>query len=186
MHELAEWDSFYVIVGSGAGALIGLQFVVMTLVAERPIPRAVDAAGAYLTPTVIYFCAALLLSAILRMPWRAATAPAWLCGLMGVAGIIYTLVIGQRMRDLMRTRTGYRAEFEDWLCYFVIPLAAYLALAGSAVAAPAYTREALFGFGIVTLVLLFTGIHNAWDSVSYHLRTRTGREAPPDRDDAGA
>jgi len=30
MRELAEWDSFYVIVGSAAGALIGLQFVVMT------------------------------------------------------------------------------------------------------------------------------------------------------------
>ena len=25
--QLAQWDSFYVIVGSAAGALIGLQFV---------------------------------------------------------------------------------------------------------------------------------------------------------------
>ena len=33
MAELAGWDSLYVIVGSAAGALIGLQFVVMTLVA---------------------------------------------------------------------------------------------------------------------------------------------------------
>jgi len=36
MSELAKWDSFYVIVGSAAGALIGLQFVVITLIAERP------------------------------------------------------------------------------------------------------------------------------------------------------
>ncbi|PYR18792.1 MAG: hypothetical protein DMF98_25350 [Acidobacteria bacterium] len=36
MSEFAEWDSFYVIVGSAAGALIGLQFVVLTLIAERP------------------------------------------------------------------------------------------------------------------------------------------------------
>jgi hypothetical protein len=34
--ELAEWNSFYVIVGSSAGALIGLQFVVMALIAETP------------------------------------------------------------------------------------------------------------------------------------------------------
>ena len=27
--ELAGWDSFYVIIGSAAGALIGLQFVVI-------------------------------------------------------------------------------------------------------------------------------------------------------------
>ena len=39
MAELGAWDSFYVIVGSAAGALIGLQFVVMTLVAARPLPH---------------------------------------------------------------------------------------------------------------------------------------------------
>ena len=41
MSELAPWDSFCVIVGSAAGALIGLQFVVMTLIAERPPLREV-------------------------------------------------------------------------------------------------------------------------------------------------
>ena len=35
MHELAKWDGFYVIVGSAAGALIGLQFVVMTLIGRK-------------------------------------------------------------------------------------------------------------------------------------------------------
>jgi hypothetical protein len=30
MSELAAWDSFHVIVGSAAGGLIGLQFVVLT------------------------------------------------------------------------------------------------------------------------------------------------------------
>ncbi len=36
MPELAKWDNFYVIVGSAAGALIGLQFVVLTLIADKP------------------------------------------------------------------------------------------------------------------------------------------------------
>ena len=36
MPALTEWENFYVIVGSSAGALIGLQFVVITLIAERP------------------------------------------------------------------------------------------------------------------------------------------------------
>ena len=30
MAELDKWDSFYIIVGPAAGALIGLQFVVLT------------------------------------------------------------------------------------------------------------------------------------------------------------
>jgi hypothetical protein len=33
--EFEVWESFYAIVGAAAGALIGLQFVVMTLIAER-------------------------------------------------------------------------------------------------------------------------------------------------------
>ena len=35
MSTLADWNSFYVIVGSSAGALIGLQFVILALIAER-------------------------------------------------------------------------------------------------------------------------------------------------------
>ena len=45
MPEITEWDSFYIIVGPSAGALIGLQFVVMALIAERP-PLRVEEAGA--------------------------------------------------------------------------------------------------------------------------------------------
>jgi hypothetical protein len=45
MKLLSEWANFYVIVGSAAGALIGLQFVVVTLIAERP-PRNANEAGA--------------------------------------------------------------------------------------------------------------------------------------------
>ena len=40
MPEFNEWESFYVLVGGAAGALIGLQFVVMTLIADRPPLRA--------------------------------------------------------------------------------------------------------------------------------------------------
>jgi hypothetical protein len=59
--ELAAWDSFYVIVGSTARALIGLPFVVVMLIVERsPLP-----AAAFATPTIVYFGTALL-SALLR------------------------------------------------------------------------------------------------------------------------
>jgi len=38
----------------------------------------------------------------------------------------------------------------------------------SALEAPSHTREALFGVGAVALLLLFIGIHIAWDNVAYH------------------
>jgi len=30
-------------------------------------------------------------------------------------------------------------------------------------------HEALFGIGAAALLLLFIGIHNAWDAVTYHV-----------------
>jgi hypothetical protein len=46
-------------------------------------------------------------------------------------------------------------------------------LAVSAYAARSHLREALFGVGAAVLLLLFIGIHNAWDAVMYHVFVRT-------------
>ena len=165
MPELAQWDSFYVIVGSAAGALIGLQFVVMTLIAERPALRAAEAGAAFATPTVIHFGAALFLAALLRVPWQSIIVAATLWGLMGFVGVAYAVIVAWRMR----AQTVYQPEFEDWLFHVVLPLAAYAMLALSAFEAPYHAREALFGVGAAALLLLFIGIHNAWDGVAYHV-----------------
>jgi hypothetical protein len=51
MTATAGWENFYVIVGSSAGALIGLQFVVITLIADMPIAeRGAQASSAFATP----------------------------------------------------------------------------------------------------------------------------------------
>jgi len=176
MPELAEWDSFYVIVGSAAGALIGLQFVVMTLIAERPPIRAAEAGAAFATPTIVHFGAALLLSALLRAPWPTITPAAALWGVMGFGGAVYAVIVARRMQ----TQAVYEPEFEDWLFHALLPLAAYAILALSAFAATSHTREALFGVGAAALLLLFIGIHNAWDAVAYHVfvNTRDKHAAP--------
>jgi hypothetical protein len=163
--ELAAWDGFYVIVGSAAGALVGLQFVVMTLIAERPTIRAADAGAAFGTPTIVHFSAALLLSALLHAPWQTIVVPAALCVLIGGGGAVYAVIVVRRMRR----QTVYEPEFEDWLFHVVLPFAAYAILALSAFAALAHAREALFGVGAAALLLLFIGIHNAWDAVAYHV-----------------
>jgi hypothetical protein len=165
MSDLAAWDSFYVIVGSAAGALIGLQFVVVTLIADRPPLRVADAGAAFATPTIVHFGSALLLSALLRAPWQTISLAAALWGLMGLSGVAYTVIVGRRVRR----QNVYQPEFEDWLFHVVLPLTAYVMLAISAFAARFYTREVLFAVGAAALLLLFIGIHNAWDSVAYHV-----------------
>src|SRR5262245_65003485 len=96
MSEFAKWDSFYLIIGSAAGALIGLQFVVMTLVAQRPPVRAAEAGAAFATPTIVHFGAALLLSALLRAPWQSITLAAAVVGVVGVIGVAYALIVARR------------------------------------------------------------------------------------------
>src|ERR1019366_7033350 len=85
MTALAGWENFYVIVGSSAGALIGLQFVVITLIADMPIaPGQAQAGDAFATPTVVHFAAVLLLSAIVSAPWRGIGGAAVLWALLGL------------------------------------------------------------------------------------------------------
>jgi hypothetical protein len=178
MAELAEWDSFYVIVGSAAGALIGLQFVVMTLIAVQPPVNAGEAGPAFATPTIVHFAVDLFLAALLRAPWPTIVPIAILWGVIGLGGVVYTAIVALRMRR----QIVYRAEFEDWLFHAALPLGAYLLLAASAVPALSHAREALFGVGVATLLLLFTGIHNAWDAVAYHVFVNL-RKANAERSD---
>jgi len=165
LQELVEWESFYVIVGSAAGALIGLQFVVMTLIAEKPLLSSAEGGAAYLTPTIVHFGAVLLLSAVLRVPWHAIGGFAVTWGLVGLSGVVYVVIVNRRM---LRQEL-YTAQLEDWLFHAVLPLTAYAILALSALAASSHEREALFAVAIAVLLLLFCGIHNAWDIVSYHV-----------------
>src|ERR671922_2001099 len=121
MAEFAEWESFYVIVGTAAGALIGLQFVVMTLLADRPQLASPEAGAAFATPTIVHFCSALLLSAVLRAPWHGVWPAAAFWGVVGVAGLFYTIVIVRRMRR----QTVYRPDTEDWIFYAALPTVGY-------------------------------------------------------------
>jgi len=154
-----------VIVGAAAGALVGLQFVVITLIADRPRLRMRDAVVAFATPAIVHFTVSLWLSALMRAPWPGIQAPAVLWGVTGLAGFIYTAIITQRMR----TQSVYSPVMEDWIFHAVLPLLAYASLGISAVAVQAQERVCLFTVGGVTLLLLLIGIHNAWDAVTYHV-----------------
>ena len=164
MTELTEWESYYVIVGSVAGALIGLQFVVLTLIAERPPPNAEDGTASFTTPTVVHFSVVVFLAAALSAPWHSVFPIAMLWGLVALFGMIYTGIVIARMRR----QASYEPGFEDWLFHAVLPLVSYVTIGAMAVSAGAHLREALFGVGAAALVLLFIGIHNSWDGVVYY------------------
>ena len=159
----AAWENFYVIVGSSAAALTGLQFVVVTLGAEARSMRDPDSVGAFGTPTIVHFCAVLLTAAILSVPWRSISSAGLSLAACGVAGIVYMVIV---IRRALRQK-GYAPVLEDWLWHCTFPLVAYVTLLAAALALRRDPPHWLLVIGTTALFLLFIGIHNAWDAVTY-------------------
>jgi hypothetical protein len=157
----AAWETFYVIVGSSAAALTGLMFVVMALVPDfRRSEGQIEAFG---TPTVVHFGAVLLLSLILSAPWPTMSGARLALGACGVALVLYMFVVLRRTRR----QTDYKPVFEDWLFHTALPLAAYGGILVAALGLPRRPTLLLFVIGAAAVLLLFVGIHNAWDTVTY-------------------
>jgi hypothetical protein len=165
------WETFYVIVGSSAGALIGLMFVVMALVADFPsTERQIEAFG---TPTLMHFGAVLLLSAILSAPWPSIWSTRLALEAFGATGVVYVLVVLRRARR----QTGYKPVFEDWLFHAALPLLAYAGILAAGSGLSRHPTPLLFVIGAASVLLLFVGLHNAWDTVKYIVVSRWERRA---------
>jgi hypothetical protein len=172
MPLLARWSNFYVVTGSAAAALTGLQFVVIVLGAQAGIGSE-DANRAFGTPTIVHFGAVLLISAMLNAPWTSSSSVALALGAFALTGLVYMLLV---LRHTRRQK-AYVPVLEDWIWHTVLPLGAYAVLFAAAIALGSVPGPALFVVGAVVLLLLFIGIHNAWDAVTYIAISRSRRSS---------
>jgi len=183
--HFAPWGNFYVIVGSSAAALIGVQFVVIALIANLRKLATADSIRAFGTPTVVHLGEALVVSALMSAPWhslaRASIALAT-CGLGGLGYASLAIHRARRQRD-------YKPVWEDWIWYAALPCGAYTALAVAALFLSTTTHTALCVIGAAALGFLLIGIHNAWDTVTYITvdprAATSARVPPPARSPAG-
>jgi hypothetical protein len=170
---LAGWENFYVITGSSAGGLIGLTFVIVTLAGEA---RRVSEEGfrAFVTPTIAHFGVVLAMAAFMSAPHqRIATLSVGFC-LAGIAGLVYCGYIAARMR---RQSSAYLPVREDWIFNVIVPAVLYAGLLVDSVLIWRELPLALYGAAAVSVVLLFTGIRNAWDiAVFMTINRRRKRE----------
>ncbi|MEO7910644.1 MAG: hypothetical protein ABIV47_13420 [Roseiflexaceae bacterium] len=159
---LAHWESFYVITGTAAAALTGLQFIVITLGAQMNRGNA-ETNRAFGTPTIVHFCAVLFIAGIMSAPWPSLAGIALVLGLCGVAGLVYAAVILRTVRH----QTLYTPVLEDWVWHFTLPPLAYAILLFAALMLQNNPTASLFVAATSVLLLLFVGIHNAWDAATF-------------------
>jgi len=162
---LVGWQSYYVIIGSSGAALTGLQFVVMALMAEGPIPSSGGEEGvaAFGSPNIVHFCAALLLSAMLSAPWPEGSGVTTAVDVCGAAGMVYALNVVRRAL----WQNAYKMVVEDWLWHLILPFLAYTTFLVAGLMLPSRPVEALFVAAVSPAALLYIGIHNAWDGITY-------------------
>jgi hypothetical protein len=163
---LTSWQNFYVIIGTAGATLTGLMFVVITLVAQirGQAPASRSGISIFSTPNVAHFGAGLLIAGILSAPWQALWHAALLLGLVGLAGVVWVIIVLWLARHSL---SEYQLVRSDWLWYTVLPLVSYTALLVAAIMLPIQPSLALFVIAAGTMLLLFIGIHNAWDVVTY-------------------
>ncbi len=173
-HALAGWQNFYVIVGSAAGALIGLEFVVIALVtsvAQHLIDR--RTLRAFATPAVVYFTSVVVLAALLNVPHHT-TASLRICLLaFGFLGVVYVSWVTFHLH-----RASYALDLEDRAFYVVAPVASFTALFVAGLVVGSRTLGALDIVAASTVLLLVTGIHNTWDAAVWTIATAATTVAP--------
>jgi len=161
---LKAWETFYFLVGTSAAALIGLQFVVVAFVGESGAATGEETLAAFGTPTVMHLCAVVLVSALLVAPWASLPTAGLFVMLTGLAGLVYSAIVVRRARR----QRNYEPVFEDWLFHAALPLVAYAGVTtAGALVVRRHPTGGLVTLDVAMLVLLFTAIHNAWDTATY-------------------
>ena len=171
VHDLRElltrWESFYVIMGSAAATLTGLQFVVITMITELRRRASETQTATFSTPTVIHFTAALVVSGILSAPWPSLTGPVVSLVVSGAAGVGYAALVLRNALKQQVKRQGYRLVLEDWAWHIVLPAITSASQTIAALLLRRASTGALFVIAGATVLLLLIGIHNAWDTVTF-------------------
>ena len=160
---LATWQTFYILIGTAAATLTGLMFVVVTLLAGVRVPLSSEVFATFNTPNVVHFSIVLLVALVLSTPWQALWMAGALLGFCGLGGATYTVIVVRRVRR----QSDYRPVLEDWLFHTVLPLVSYSTLVIAGILLPGQPTQALFIIAAATVLLLFVGIHNAWDNMTF-------------------
>jgi hypothetical protein len=174
------WDSYFLLLGGAAGALIGLLFVVAGLTSSLDREARLRGASLYLSPVVFHFAVVVVVSAAALEP---RLHPSHLAAIVGVCALTGAIHLGFVTAAIGSRKTPAPPHWSDIWCYGLAPLALYLALAGAAAASALRLSWAAYAVAAASLALLLIGIRNAWDLVTWLAPAATGPEPRPPAND---
>jgi hypothetical protein len=132
---------------------------------------------AFITPTAVHFCSVLAIAALLNVPGQTPSSLGLCLGASGLTGLCYSI---GTIVQLYRNRSRYMPAAEDWIWNALLPTLCYLVLLIAGISAPWHAPATLYATAGVSLLLLFIGIHNAWDIAVWFTAQRQPKssEAP--------
>jgi hypothetical protein len=154
------WHDFYVLIGTAAATLIGAMFVVVSIGSRFMTEERRPHVNAFMTSSVVHLSAVVLTSALVMVPaldWRGV---ALAFGIGGVAGILYSGIVGWRV-------LRGRVDWTDPIWYGLVPLAAYCAFLAAGLSVLLHAVPSIAALAIGPGLLLIAGIRNSWDMIVY-------------------
>ena len=160
-----EWSEFYLLAGSAAAVLIGLIFVVVTLMSDRPRSSMLTGSKLYMGPVVLQVSFVLALSAAALTPAITRGAFAALATVVAAWGLVRGVQSIVGIGALKGTEGA--PHWTDLWFYGVFPSLLYVALAAVAVGFWSGQEWAVHGTAAVTTAVLLLSVRNEWDLVTW-------------------
>ena len=172
-----DWHDFYLLVGTASATLVGLMFVAASIGASIFNADKQSAMSAFIGATVVHFSSVLFISILVAIPAHTFATLGGLVAAGGLAGLIYS---GRIWVQIFIRRAFATIDVADRLFYGVIPVLGYLLVTFAGVTLLMRSPLSPEALAVAVIVLLFAGIHNAWDMMSWMvLRTSAGLPPPP-------
>jgi modulator of FtsH protease len=158
---LQGWQNFYILAGTASATLTGLMFVAVTFGASLVTRETAQSTRAFLDPIYMHFVQVLLTSCLLTVP---VLGPTLLGGLLILWGALRLVSLYEVLRRHQEAQRKYNdIELSDWLAAIVLPFLCHALLVAAGAGFILHQEAALVALAVVTLALLFIGIHSAWE-----------------------
>jgi hypothetical protein len=167
-----HWGEFFLLIGSAAAVLIGLIFVVISLMQDRSRSSVLTGSKLYMGPIVLEVSFVLVVSAAALVPHISRnlfSAIAGIVALWGLArGIASTLGIWRLRAEV---------HWTDIWFYGVIPTLLYMVFCAVAFAFWQSLPWAHYGLAAVLTAILLSAIRNEWDLITWIAPRREAGES---------